>query len=117
MAAEHWEALGYFHGMLDKPLDLVDRRLLREEKIPAAEKIFSLFEPHTEWIAKCKQMPVVELGHRLLVATVQHHLIQDYDVPACASHADRPLGQAEVDQSVAVADRRWVATEPAAWPA
>jgi hypothetical protein len=94
--AEHWEGLAYFHGMLDKHIDLVDRRLLREEKIPAAEKIFSLFEPHTEWIAKGKQRPAVELGHRLLVATDQHHLIQDYDVP---------LGQVDVDQSVAVADR------------
>lgn len=96
IATAHWEALAYFQGMLDKHLDLVERRLLREEKIPAAEKIFSLFEPHTEWITKGKQRPSVELGHRLLVATDQHHLIQDYDVP---------VGQADVDQSVAVADR------------
>ena len=94
--AEHWEGLAYFHGMLDKHRDLVERRLLREEKIPAAEKIFSLFEPHTEWIAKGKTRPAVELGHRLLVATDQHHLIQDYDVP---------VGQTDVDQSVGVADR------------
>lgn len=94
--ATHWEELAYFHGMLDKHLDLVERRLLRQEKIPAAEKVFSLFEPHTEWIAKGKTRPAVELGHRLLVATDQHHLIQDYDVP---------VGAVEVDQSVPVADR------------
>lgn len=92
----HWEALAYFHGMLDKHLDLVERRLLREEKIAAAEKVFSLFEPHTEWIQKGKLRPNVELGHRLLVATDQHQLVQDYDVP---------VGGAEVDQSVAVAGR------------
>jgi hypothetical protein len=92
----HWEALAYFHGMLDKHLDLVERRLLREEKIAAAEKVFSLFEPHTEWIQKGKLRPNVELGHRLLVATDQHQLVQDYDVP---------VGGADVDQSVAVADR------------
>ena len=94
--AEHWEALAYFEGMLDKHIDLVERRLLREEKIPAAEKVFSLFEPHTEWIAKGKQRPSVELGHRLLIATDQHHLIQDYDVP---------VGQVDGAQSVPVADR------------
>jgi IS5 family transposase len=94
--AAHWEALEYFHAMLDKHLDLVERRLLHEEKIPAAEKIFSLFEPHTEWIQKGKQRPNVELGHRLLIATDQHQLIQDYDVP---------VGGADVDQSVPVADR------------
>jgi len=94
--AAHWEALEYFHGMLDKHLDLVQRRLWREETIPAHEKVFSLFEPHTEWIQKGKQRPNIELGHRLLIATDQHQLIQDYDVP---------VGEADVDQSVPVADR------------
>jgi len=92
----HWEALAYFHGMLDKHLDLVERRLLQEQTIPAAEKVFSLFEPHTEWIQKGKQRPNVELGHRLLIATDQHQLLQDYDVP---------MGGADVDQSLPVADR------------
>jgi hypothetical protein len=92
----HWEALAYFQGMLAKHLDLVERRVLQEEKISAAEKIFSLFEPHTEWIQKGKQRPNVELGHRLLITTDQHQLIQDYDVP---------VGGADVDQSVPVADR------------
>jgi hypothetical protein len=92
----HWEALEYFHRMLDKHLDLVKRRLLQEETIPAHEKVFSLFEPHTEWIAKGKQRPNVELGHRLLIATDQHQLIQDYDVAA---------GVADVDRSVPLADR------------
>ena len=94
--AAHWEALGYFHAMLDKHLGLVERRLLKEEVIPAAQKVFSLFEPHTEWIQKGKQRPNVELGHRLLIATDQNELIQDYDVP---------VGGADVDQSVPVADR------------
>jgi transposase, IS5 family len=95
VAPAHWEALAYFQGMLGKHLDLVERRLLREEKIPAAEKVFSLFEPHTEWIQKGKRRPNVELGHRLLLATDQHQLIQDYDTPTGA----------DVDQSVPVAGR------------
>lgn len=93
---ERWAALEYFHAMLVKHLDLVPRRLLKEETIPASEKIFSLFEPHTEWIQKGKQRPNVELGHRLLIAADQHELIQDYDVPVCG---------ADVDQSIPVADR------------
>jgi len=92
----HWEALEYFQRLLAKHLDLVERRLLQEETIPAHEKVFSLFEPHTEWIQKGKQRPNVELGHRLLIATDQHQLIQDYDVAA---------GVADVDRSVPVADR------------
>jgi len=92
----HWQALEYFQRMLAKHLVLVERRLLQEEAIPAHEKVFSLFESHTEWIQKGKQRPNVELGHRLLIATDQHQLIQDYDVAA---------GVADVDRSVPVADR------------
>jgi transposase, IS5 family len=94
--AADWEALAYFHAMLDKHLDLVERRLLQEETISAHEEVFSLFEPHTAWIQKGKQRPNVELGHRLLIATDQHQLSQDDDVP---------VGEADVDQSVPVADR------------
>jgi transposase, IS5 family len=94
--AADWETLAYFHRMLDKHLDLVERRLLKEETIPSHEKVFSLFEPHTEWIQKGKARPNVELGHRLLIGTDQHQLIQDYDVP---------VGEGDVDQSVPVADR------------
>ena len=66
------------------------------ETIPAQEKGFSLFEPHTGWIQKGKQRPNVELGHKLLLATDQQPLIQDYAVL---------LGEAEVDQSIPVTDR------------
>ena len=96
VATAHWDDLAYFHGRLDKHLDLVDRRLLQEETIPAAEKVFSLFEPHTEWITKGKTRPAVELGHRFLIATCQNQLIHDYDVP---------IGVAEVDLSLPVTNR------------
>lgn len=90
-------SLDYFHTMLIKQLDLVERRWLREEKIPHAEKIFSLFEPHTEFIKKGKLFPPVELGHKLLVTTDQHELILDYRVMD---------GQPdEKDESIGVADR------------
>jgi len=91
-----WEKLEYFQRMLAKHLDLVARRLLNAESIPAHEKVFSLFEPHTEWIQKGKQRPNVELGHKLLLATDQQQLIQDYAVL---------LGEDEVDQSIPVTDR------------
>jgi hypothetical protein len=81
--------------MLDKHLDLVERCLSKEETIPAQEKVFSLFEPHTEWIQKGKQRPNVKLGHRLRIATDQHPLIQDYDVAAGVANVDRSMGVAD----------------------
>lgn len=54
--------LDYYHSMLIKHIDLVERRLIKGEVIPHHEKIFSIFEPYTEWINKGKQHPNVELG-------------------------------------------------------
>jgi transposase, IS5 family len=74
------EEIHYFLKMLVKHIDLVDRRLLQGEKIPHDEKLFSLFEPHTEWITKGKAWPPMELGHRLLLTTDQYQLVLDYKV-------------------------------------
>src|SRR6266542_2591232 len=52
----------------------------KDEVIPAQEKIYSIFEPHTEWISKGKLNKKVELGHLLLITTDQHHFIVDYKV-------------------------------------
>jgi len=74
------EKATYFHGMLIKHIDLVKRRMINDEKIPHEEKIFSLFEPHTEWLTKGKVRPPVELGHKILITTDQHQLVIDYKV-------------------------------------
>ena len=67
--------LSYYHAMWRKHIQLVERRLLKGEQIPHKEKVFSLFEPHTEWINKGKAQPAVELGRNLLVATDQFHFV------------------------------------------
>jgi len=70
--------LGYFREMLDKHIDLVDRRLLKGEKIPHEEKIFSIFEPWVEWICKGKAHKPVELGKRTCITSDQWHFILDW---------------------------------------
>lgn len=72
--------LEYYESMLDKHIDLVERRLVKGESIPHQEKVFSIFEPYTEWITKGKQNPSVELGKNLQVTTDQFHLIVDYRI-------------------------------------
>ena len=61
--------------MLSKHIDLVERRLLKGDKIPHSEKVFSLFEPHTKWISKGKAGVIAELGQKHLIVTDQHHFI------------------------------------------
>jgi hypothetical protein len=77
-AGTTFNSLLSFKEYLDKHIDLVRRRLIYNEKIPHEEKMFSLFEPHTEWIKKGKTRPQVELGLRIAVATDQDGFILDY---------------------------------------
>ena len=67
-----------FMDLLQKHIDLLDRRILRGEKIPHSEKMFSIFEQYTEWVTKGKMRPNVELGKRVAITTDQYHLIVDY---------------------------------------
>ncbi|MEJ7736965.1 MAG: transposase [Chitinophagaceae bacterium] len=72
--------LGRYCEFLKKFSDQIERRLIKEEKIPAEEKIFSIFEEHTEWITKGKLNRKVELGHLILITTDQYHFIVDYKI-------------------------------------
>ena len=47
--------------------DQIRRRLLKHEKIPHAEKLFSVYEHFTRWISKGKAGREVELGVPLSV--------------------------------------------------
>jgi transposase, IS5 family len=73
-------ALEQYIGYIAKFIDQIQRRLLQGEVIAADEKIFSIFEPHTEWISKGKLNKKVELGHLTLITTDQHSFIVDYKV-------------------------------------
>ncbi|MGA1875704.1 MAG: hypothetical protein ACMUIA_08845 [bacterium] len=50
-----------------KVCGLSHRRVILGEVIPHGEKIFSLFEPHTELINRDKSPYPIEFGHRVLV--------------------------------------------------
>ena len=72
--------LEYFMVLMEKHIDLVNRRLLLGEKIPHQEKMFSIFETYTEWVNKGKSNPNVELGKKLAITTDQFNLIVDYQL-------------------------------------
>jgi hypothetical protein len=72
------ESLERYKRYAVKFIDLTERRLIKDEVIPAEEKIYSIFEPHSEWISKGKLNKKVELGHLLLITTDQHQFIVDY---------------------------------------
>ncbi len=77
---EENQILEYYYNMLVKHIDLIDRRLLKKEKIDPKEKVHSVFQPYTEWLSKGKVSKKVELGIKVVIATDQYSLIRDYRV-------------------------------------
>ncbi len=64
----------------ERQIDQIDRRVLQGEVIPHGEKVFSIFEPHTEWISKGKAGVPVELGVRVCVLEDQYQFILHHQV-------------------------------------
>jgi hypothetical protein len=65
-----------------KQIDQIVRRVFKGETIPHAEKVFSLFEPHTEWISKGKAGVPQELGVRVCIMEsgtqfILHHQVME----------------------------------------
>jgi transposase, IS5 family len=97
-------ALEQFKGLMEKHIDLVDRRIIKGETIPHQEKMFSIFETYTEMVKKGKLHPNVELGKKLLITTDQYNLIVDYQIleneqdrDATIKLADRVLSRFTVE--------------------
>jgi hypothetical protein len=67
-------------GDAERQIDQIRRRVLLGQTIPHAEKVFSLFERHTEWISKGKAGVPVELGLRVAVVEDQHRFILTHRV-------------------------------------
>ncbi|MGH9877359.1 MAG: ISNCY family transposase [Nitrososphaera sp.] len=72
--------LGYYLGATAEVLSLAHRRVFEGEAIPNTEKIFSLFEPHTELINRGKSPYPIEFGHRVFVYEDQAGFIVDHEV-------------------------------------
>jgi len=66
------------HG--DRQVDQIRRRVIEGETIPHDEKVFSLFQPHTEWISKGKAGVPVELGIRVCIMEDYHGFILHHKV-------------------------------------
>lgn len=74
------EELRYFIKHAKMLIDQIERRVFNGEKIPHEEKIFSVFEPHTEWIAKGKAKAPVEFGKRVVVVEDGHGFLLHHQV-------------------------------------
>jgi IS5 family transposase len=63
-----------------RQIDQTKRRVILGEAIAHAEKVFSIFEPHTEWVSKGKAGVPVELGVKVCILEDQHQFILHHQV-------------------------------------
>jgi IS5 family transposase len=70
----------HFCGLGSRVIDQSRRRVLDGEQVPSAEKLYSIFEPHTDLIKRGKVQTPIEFGHKVFLAESARGLITQYDV-------------------------------------
>jgi IS5 family transposase len=71
---DHYGELG------NRVIDQACRRVLQGEQVPTAEKIYSIFETHTDLIKRGKVQTPIEFGHKVFLAESAQGLITQYEV-------------------------------------
>jgi hypothetical protein len=74
------EEIDLYLGDAERQIDQIRRRVLLGQTIPHSEKLFSIFQRHTEWIVKGKAGVPVELGLRVAVVEDEHRFILTHQV-------------------------------------
>lgn len=97
IAAGLCQEIERFCGLADRVIAQTRRRVLDGESVPVHDKVFSIFEPHTDLIVRGKAKTPVEFGHKIFLAESRQGLITDYRVldgnPADEDHVAPSLTQ------------------------
>jgi IS5 family transposase len=81
LAAVVLELKAYLSSM-ERIVATARRAQIEGETVPAAERVFSLFEQHTELIKRGRREKPVEFGHKVLLCQTIEKFITDYQVYA-----------------------------------
>ena len=74
------EVLQTFLPRAQQVLSQTVRRVFSDEKVPSAEKLVSIFEPHTDIICRGKPNKPTEYGHKVWLGEVEGGFIAQYEV-------------------------------------
>ena len=80
----------HFLPLVAQAIDQATRRVLNGEKVPAEEKLLSLYEPHTQTIVRHKAGKAVEFGRKLWVDEVDGGIISRYAILPEGGGLDHP---------------------------
>ena len=74
------ELLSHYIPIAEKIISQAEQRVFQGVKLAADEKIYSLFEEHTELLKRGKAGKPIEFGHKVLVAQTGEKFIHHYEV-------------------------------------
>jgi IS5 family transposase len=87
--------IDHYCGLADRVIDQTRRRVIDGEQVPNADKVYSIFEPHTDLIKRGKVRSPMEFGHKVFLAESAKGLITQYQVlkgnPSDEQHVGRSL--------------------------
>ena len=120
------ETLETFIPRAEQVIDQTVRRVFNRENVPAADKLVSIFEPHTDILRRGKAGKPVEYGHKVWLDEVAGGLVTRWEVlegnpndqlqwtPSLDGHAERfgkPPTQASADRGVFSEENEQVAKD------
>lgn len=79
-------------GVLKEKIPLMEqvaacaKRVFSGETVPASDRIFSIFEPHTELLKRGKSRKPVEFGHMITIGQTAEKFISFYNVEERSQH-------------------------------
>lgn len=74
------DEIRHYMPLIDNVVDQAERRVIAGESVPNDDKIFSIFEPHTELLKRGKSWRSIEYGHMVQIEQVRSKLITGYEV-------------------------------------
>ncbi|MBU1495136.1 MAG: hypothetical protein KJ956_14360, partial [Actinobacteria bacterium] len=80
LIAECMAEMIHFRGLTDQVMKQAHQRVVEGRPVPNDQKLFSIFEPHTELLIRGKAGKPIEFGHMIQIQQVAEKFITHYDV-------------------------------------
>ena len=74
------DEIAHYCDLGTRVIEQARRRVIDGEQMPTSEKIYSIFEPHTDLIKRGKVRMPVEFGHKVFLGESARGLITQYEV-------------------------------------
>jgi len=96
LIAECMGKMIHFRSLTDQVMKQAHQRVIEGRQVSNGQKLFSIFEPHTELLIRGKAGKPIEFGHMIQIQQVAEKFITHYDV-----FPDKPVEHELVEPAIA----------------